>query len=95
MHRRLPTCGYVDTQVENLCYVGHRLKTCATAQGMAPAAPVSLKLQRLIKRNGPGRRTPGPTPLLKDCDASDYRLAANFLRAAAPAAIMLAMLAKA
>jgi len=43
-------------QIENLCY----------DTGMAPAAPVSLKLQSLIKRNGPGRRTPGPTPLLKD-----------------------------
>ena len=59
MHRRLPTCGYGDTQVENLCY--DRLRS----SGMAPAAPNSLMLQSLIKRNGPGRRTPGPTPLLK------------------------------
>ena len=61
LHRRLQTCGYVGTQVENLCYVGTQVENLCYIGTQVE----NLCYESRIKRNGPGRQTPGPTPLLK------------------------------
>ena len=85
MHRRLPTCGYVATQVENLCY------DAGYGTGSPDLAHAAVPHQTQWARATNARAH----PVTESCVTRDYRLAANFLRAAAPAAIMPAMDAKA
>jgi hypothetical protein len=85
MHRRSPTCGYGETQVENMCYdTGDGIGSLDLAHA---AAPHQTQWARASNARA--------HPVTEVCLAGDYRLAANFLRAAVPAAINPAMLAKA